>query len=54
MLPDEWRLRVSQVLAGADLESIGLGAMGILLMIDLALFAAAASRFQRTRLILDE
>lgn len=54
MLPDEWRLRVSQILAEADLESLVLGAMGILLLVDLALFVAAASRFQRTRLILDE
>jgi len=54
MLPEEWRIRVTQVLANANIESIVLGVLVILLVIDLGLFAAAAARFQRTRLILDE
>lgn len=54
MLPEEWRIRVAQVLANANIESIVLGVLVILLVIDLGLFAAAAARFQRTRLILDE
>jgi len=54
MLPEEWRMRVTQALAKADVESIVLGAMVVLLVIDLGLFATAAARFQRTRLILDE
>lgn len=53
MLPETWVIRISQLLSGANMESIILGIMGILLVIDLALFAAAAARFQRTRLILD-
>jgi ABC-2 type transport system permease protein len=54
MLPDEWRLKVAQVLMNANMDIIVMAAMGILLILDLALFAAAAARFQRTRLILDE
>jgi ABC-2 type transport system permease protein len=53
ILPEEWRIRLGEILSKADLESIVLGAMGIILLIDLALFAAAAARFRRTRLILD-
>jgi ABC-2 type transport system permease protein len=54
MLPDEWRLKVAQALTNVNMDIIVMGAMGILLILDLALFAAAAARFQRTRLILDE
>jgi len=54
MLPEEWRIRVTQLLAQANIESLVLGAMVVLFFIDLGLFAAAATRFQRTRLILDE
>jgi ABC-2 type transport system permease protein len=53
VLPEEWRIRIAQILSKADSESIVLGAIILLLVIDLALFAAAAVRFQRTRLILD-
>ena len=54
MLPQEWRLRLAQALAQADVESIVLGVIGLLFLLDLALFALASARFQRTRLILDE
>jgi ABC-2 type transport system permease protein len=54
MLPDAWRVRLTQAFAQADVESIVLGVVGFLLVVDLALFAAALARFKRTRLILDE
>ncbi|HSF82704.1 MAG TPA: ABC transporter permease [Anaerolineales bacterium] len=54
MLPEAWRLRLTQALAQANVELIVLVAMLVLLLVDLALFALASARFQRTRLILDE
>jgi len=54
ILPEAWRLRLTQSLAQVDVESIVLGVMAALLVVDLALFALASARFQRTRLILEE
>ncbi|HLA98173.1 MAG TPA: hypothetical protein VJL34_06940, partial [Anaerolineales bacterium] len=54
LLPEAWRLRLTQSLAQVDVESIALGVMAALLVVDLALFALASARFQRTRLILEE
>lgn len=54
MLPEAWRLRLTQAMAQANVDLIVLAAMLVLLLVDLALFALASARFQRTRLILDE
>ncbi len=54
MLPESWRVRVVQTLSQLNGEATVLGIMAALLILDLALFAASAARFQRTRLILDE
>lgn len=53
MLPEEWRIRVGEILSRTDPESVVMVIMGILIVIDVALFLAAAARFQRTRLILE-
>jgi ABC-2 type transport system permease protein len=54
LLPESWRLKVMQVLSKADVESIILGVLFLLLALDLGLLAAASRRFQRTRLILED
>lgn len=54
MLPESWRVRLVQTLSQLNGEATVLGIMAVLLILDLALFAASAARFQRTRLILDE
>jgi ABC-2 type transport system permease protein len=53
VLPEEWKIRVGELLSRADPQSAVLIVMGVLVVIDVALFLAAAARFQRTRLILD-
>jgi ABC-2 type transport system permease protein len=52
-LPADLRHHVSDTLAGLDWLTIGVGLAAILVVLDVALFAAATQRFQRTRLILD-
>jgi ABC-2 type transport system permease protein len=54
MLPNEWKLKITQALVKVNMDIIVMAALGILLIFDLALFTAAAARFQRTRLILEE
>ena len=52
-LPDDLRRQAIDTLLGLDWLAIGLGLAAILVVLDVALFAAAMLRFQRTRLILD-
>jgi ABC-2 type transport system permease protein len=52
-LPAETRAAVFSALQGASLNQILLGVIGLLVVLDAALLAAALARFQRARLILD-
>ena len=52
-LPADVRRQVIDTLVGLDWLAIGVGLAAILAVLDVALFAAAMLRFQRTRLILD-
>jgi ABC-2 type transport system permease protein len=52
-LPAETKAAVFGVLQTASLNQILLGVIGLLVVLDLALLAAALARFQRARLILD-
>jgi ABC-2 type transport system permease protein len=52
-LPDEWKLRLSQVLMQANLTQVAAAIILVLALIDAALVAVAIARFQRARLILD-
>ena len=52
-LPADMRRQVIDALVGLDWLTIGIGVASILVVPDVALFAAATVRFQRTRLILD-
>ena len=52
-LPPDLRQQVIDTLVGFDWLTIGVGLAAILVVLDLALFAAAMLRFQRSRLILD-
>jgi ABC-2 type transport system permease protein len=52
-LPADLRHQVIDTLAGVDWLTIGVGLASILVVLDVALFAAATQRFQRTRLTLD-
>lgn len=54
LLPEEWRLKIMQTLSQVDVESIILGVLFLLLVLDLGLLVAALRRFQRTRLILED
>jgi ABC-2 type transport system permease protein len=54
LLPEEWRLRMARAAQAADPAQWLGAAAGILLVLDLGLLGIAASRFKRTRLILDE
>jgi len=54
LLPEAWQLRLAQALARVQGESVVLGVIATLLVVDLALFALASARFQRARLILEE
>jgi ABC-2 type transport system permease protein len=53
MLPEEWKVKASRILANADLEGILAAAAAAFLVIDTALVLFAMSRFKRARLILD-
>lgn len=53
LLPEEWQIRLAQVLRVANLEAIVLTAVGILLLANLALLAAAMARFKRAHLVID-
>lgn len=53
VLPEEWKIKAGELLSRANPETAVLVVMGILLVMDVALFLIAASRFQRTRLILE-
>lgn len=52
-LPADLRRQVIGTLLGLDWLTIGVGLAAIMAVLDVALFAAAMQRFQRTRLILD-
>ena len=53
MLPEEWKVKASRILANADLEAILAAVATAFLVIDAALVLFAMSRFKRARLILD-
>ena len=53
MLPPEWQARLVSGLMQADVNTILLGAVGLLLLLNAALVLAALKRFQRAKLILD-
>ena len=53
MLPEEWKVEASRILANADLEAILAAVAAAFLVIDTALVLFAMSRFKRARLILD-
>ena len=53
MLPEEWKVEASRILANADLEAILAAVAAAFLVIDTALVLFAMSRFKRERLILD-
>ena len=52
-LPQDLRQQIIDTLVGLDWLPIGVGLAAILVVLDVALFAAAMLRFRRTRLILD-
>ena len=52
-LPQYLRQQIIDTLVGLDWLAIGVGLAAILVVLDVALFAAAMLRFRRTRLILD-
>ncbi len=52
-LPQDLRQQIIDTLVGLDWLAIGVGLAAILVVLDVALFAAAMLRFRRTRLILD-
>ncbi len=53
VLPADMRLQLFTTLEGLDWTTVGLGAAIVLVLLDLLLMAAAMTRFQRARLILD-
>ncbi len=53
MLPEEWKVRASQLVANADPTAILAAVAGSLFVIDTALILLSVSRFKRARLILD-
>lgn len=53
LLPAEWRDAVSAVLEGIDPGKALAVLVGLLLIVDVALLAAAKRRFQRSKLVLD-
>ncbi|MGQ9585938.1 MAG: ABC transporter permease [Anaerolineae bacterium] len=53
LLPEDWKARLAQGLMALDVTQSLLVALGVLLMLDVALLGAAVARFQRTRLLLD-
>lgn len=52
-LPTEWRTRLAQALAVADVSRIFLLVALVLVVLDVGLLVAAMARFQRARLILE-
>ncbi len=50
-LPDAWKVRLAQTLAGMDTSLALLISAGVLVLLDFGLLAAAMGRFQRARLI---
>ena len=53
MLPDGVQQLILRVTTNADVETLVLGVLGVLLVVDAGLIAAAMTRFKRARLILD-
>jgi len=53
LLPDNTKLRLTQVLLNTNLETVAIAAIGLLLFIDCILVALASARFKRDKLILD-
>ena len=53
LLPEEWQLRLTQILLQANARQITLAVMALLAVIDAFLVMATMRRFQRARLILD-
>ena len=53
LLPAELKGNLGQLLQGADLTTIVLGVLAVLIVLDASLLLAAKHRFQRSRLILD-
>jgi ABC-2 type transport system permease protein len=52
-LPEEWRMRLMQMVMQLNVSQALLAGVLVLLGLDIALIAAAMARFQRNRLILD-
>ncbi|MEJ2149825.1 MAG: ABC transporter permease subunit [Chloroflexota bacterium] len=52
-LPAAWQTRLAGWLSGANLTSVVLGVVGVLLVLNVVLFVVVSARFQRTTLILD-
>lgn len=52
-LPEEWKMRLAQWVAGSEIPQIIVSVCAGLAIVDLLLIVAARSRFQRSRLILD-
>jgi ABC-2 type transport system permease protein len=53
ILPDDWKLRISQVLLQINLTQVAIAFVAVLALVDIALVVIAIARFQRSRLILD-
>jgi ABC-2 type transport system permease protein len=53
MLPAEWKAEFGRILYTWSPTSLVLAALGVLLVVDLALLLASMARFQRSKLVLD-